>query len=96
VKKHRLTIDIEAGTIRPDSVEIVQLVPGELHFRQPTGDFAQVKDPFLLAGDRHVWTGLHDRLPEAAAAAAAELRRRGERLIHLAERCEQIEESTNV
>jgi hypothetical protein len=96
VKKHRLTIDIRDGRIEPETFEIVELVPGELHYREPTGDFRRVQDRPVLASELLVWTGFHDRLPEAAAVAAAELRRRGERLIHLAERCEQIEESTNV
>jgi hypothetical protein len=95
VQKHRLTVDIPAGIIRPDSVETVQLVPGELHFRQPAGDFAQVKDPFLLAGDRHVWTGLHDSLAETGAVAAAELRKRGEHLLDLAKQCEELEGASN-
>ena len=93
--KHRLTVDIPDGTIRPESVEIVQLVPGELHFRQPTGDFSQVKEPFLLASDRYVWTGIHDTLAEAGAVAAAELRQRADRLLDLAKQCEELPGGSN-
>lgn len=93
--KHRLTVDISAGMIVPQSLEIVQLVPGELHFRQPTGDFSQVKEPCLLASDRYVWTGIHDTLAEAGAVAAAELRQRAERILDLAKQCDELPGGSN-
>jgi hypothetical protein len=73
---------------------VVEITPGEQHYRDGLGGYASVDLAKLYSGERFVVTGLHDDLAAAGTAAAAELRRRGERLIHLAERCEQIEEST--
>lgn len=93
--KHRLTVDMQAGTIRPESLEIVHLAPGEVYQREPTGDLKRFRESYLMASDRYVWTGLHDHLAEAGAAAAEELRIRARVLSHLAEQCEAIGEGTN-
>lgn len=95
MEKHRLTVDMQAGTIRPESLEIVELVPGELYQREPTGDFKRMRECYLMANERYVWTALHDDLAEAAAAAAEELRIRARLLSHLAEQCDAIEGGSN-
>lgn len=95
MEKHRLTVDMQAGTIRPESLEIVHLAPGEVYQREPTGDLKRFRESCLMASDRYVWTGLHDHLAEAGAAAAEELRSRASRLVQLAEECDSIEEGTN-
>jgi hypothetical protein len=95
VHKHRLTVDMQAGTVRPESLEIVHLAPGEVYQREPTGDLKRMRESYLMASERYVWTALHDDLAEAAAAAAEELRSRARLLSHLAEQCEAIEEGAN-
>jgi hypothetical protein len=95
VDKCRLTIDLHAGTLHPITCPVVEITPGEQHYRDAFGAYARVDAASPYSGERFVVTGLHDDLGEAAAAAAAELRRRAEQLVALAQQCEQIEESTH-
>lgn len=95
MEKRRLTIDLQAGTVHPMTCPVVEITPGEQHYRDALGGYARVEAAASYSGERFVVTGLHDELGEAAAAAAAELRRRAEQLMALAQQCEQIEESTH-
>jgi hypothetical protein len=93
----RLTVDLNKGEIAAKQQEILVLAPGgPTYYRDYAGALRPVDGEGMHSGDLFVITGLHPHLADAKQVAAAELRRRGERLIHLAERCEQIEESTNV
>lgn len=94
MEKRRLTIDLHAGTLHPTTCPVVEITPGEQHYRDAFGAYARVDAAAPYSGERFVITGLHDDLAAAAAAAAAELRRRAEQLMALAQQCEQIEEST--
>jgi hypothetical protein len=95
VEKRRLTIDLRAATVHAHTYAVVQITPGEQHYRDDLGGYARVEAAAPYSGERFVVTGLHDNLAAAGAAAAAELRRRAEQLVALAHQCEQIEESTH-
>ncbi len=89
--KHRLFVDLTAATVQPQVPEVVELRPGEFFFKESTGGYSPADRAGLLTGDRYVWTGLHDSLAAAGAAAAVELRRRAASLTALAETCERLE-----
>jgi hypothetical protein len=91
MQKHRLFVDLTAETVQRQVPENVELRPGEFFFQECTGGYMPVERQGLFAGDRYVWTGLHDTLAEAGAAAAVELRRRAASLTVLAETCERLE-----
>ncbi len=95
MEKRRLTVDIHAGTLHRHTCAVVEITPGEQHYRDSLGGYSRVDAATLHSGERFVVTGLHDDLAAAGAAAAAELRRRAEQLVALAQQCEQIEESTH-
>ncbi len=95
MEKRRLTVDLQAGTLHRHMCAVVEITPGEQHYRDSLGGYARVDLATLHSGERFVVTGLHDDLAEAGAAAAAELRRRAEQLVAMARQCEQIKESTH-
>lgn len=89
----RLTVDLQGGTFRPQRLEIVQLAPGSpLYYRDHDGALRPAAGEDLHSGDRYVITRVHPHLAAAKHEAAAELARRGEHLLALAVRCQQIEE----
>lgn len=92
MQMHRVIVDLPAGTIRPHAFDVFQVIEGTLHYREPLGGFYPVDAEPLHSGERFIRTALHDD-PEAAwAQALVELRRRGERLLSLADKFEQQQE----
>ena len=92
----RLTVDLQSNTIDVHRVQIVQLVPqGGLFYRQHDGGLRPLDSDDLHSGDRFVVTKVYSSLADAKTLAAAELQRRGMRLLALAERCAMIEETIN-
>lgn len=91
----RLTVDLQRNTIDVHRVQIVQLVPqGELFYRQHDGGLRPLGQDGLHSGDRYVVTKVAS-LAAAKTLAAAELQRRGMRMLALAEQCATIEETIN-
>lgn len=92
----RLTIDLRNGEIAAKQQEIVALTPGgPLYYRDYAGALLPVAGDRLLSGDLYLITGLHPQLGDAKQQAAAELRKRGEHLLHLAKQVEELEVATN-
>ena len=92
MQKHQITVDLKAGTLRPQTCTVVEVVAGELHYRDGFGGFQRVESAQLHSGDHFIITALHDDEAAALAQALTELRRRGERLLSLADKFEQQQE----
>ena len=92
MQKHRITVDMHAGRVVPQTCELVEVVAGETHYRDGLGGFHPIESVRLYSGERFITTTLHDDQAAAMAEALAELRRRGERLLSLADKFEQQQE----
>lgn len=90
--KYRFVVDLDGGSLQPQTCEIVQVIAGQEHYRDSFGGFHPVAGARLYSGERYIVTGLHDGQTSAMAEALAELRRRGERLLSLADKFEQHQE----
>lgn len=91
----RLIVDVRHNTVAADRVEIVQLSPGgDLYRRCRGGRLEPLAEGDLHSGDWFVITRAHRHLADAKQEAAAELERRGQQLMLLAERCSEFQEGT--
>lgn len=92
----RLTVNLRHNTVAVDRLEIVQLVTdGSLYRKDCGGSLHPLGESDLHSGDWFVTTRVHPCLADATHEAAAELDRRGQQLLLLAERCHDLEEGTN-
>jgi hypothetical protein len=92
----RLIVDLRHNTVAANRVEIVQLAPGgDLYRKDYGGTLHLLGEGDLHSGDWFVTTRVHPCLADAKQEAAAELERRGQQLLLLAERCHEIEGGSN-
>lgn len=92
MQKHRITVDLKAGTLWPQTCPVVEVIAGELHYRDGLGGFRRVDSAHLHSGEQFIISALHDDEAAATAEALVELRRRGEWLLSLADKFEQQQE----
>ena len=92
----RLIVDLRHNTVAVDRLEIVQPLPGgDLYRKDRGGSLHPLAEVDLHSGDWFVTTRVHPCLADARHEAAAELERRGQQLLLLAERCHDLEDGTN-
>ena len=95
MKKHQITIDIEAGGITPMSVDPIEVSPGRFYYAAYDQSLRPIDGESLFCGERFIRTAWHDEPAAARAEAAEELARRAEQLARLHEACMSGQEVAN-
>jgi hypothetical protein len=80
MQKHRITVDLKAGTAKPTTVETIEIAPGDIYYRAWDDSLRRIDGEGIHNGDAWIATAWHDDAGSAWAEAAEELTRRIQRL----------------
>lgn len=96
MKKHRITVDLKAGTATPTAVETIEVAPGDIYYRAWDDSLRRIDAEGVHRGDAWIATAWHDDAAAAWEEAADELSDRIQRLASLRLVCLAGREVANV
>ena len=96
MQKHRITVDLKAGTAKPTTVETFDIPARGIYYRAYDDSLRRVDGQGIHSGDTWIATAWHDDAGSAWAEAAEELTRRIHKLASIRLVCLAGKEVVNV